>query len=211
MSLRAWIGPSRRVPLLLAGCAAVVAAAALSAAPQLSRAPAPAVAAAAPPARPSPGAGAQETRSYAYYPEQLAALSSLNSFQPAADSGITAVTPAPRRSERTAEPPRRADTARSFPLAAPAPTRPEAAPKPAAEPAQKPEGWKLFGVALPRPGWPDGEALGKQAAGWRDGLSEKAVALGAGVGRMWPFGRTPRPDATPLATPPAPNSPPRGN
>ncbi|MBB4197621.1 hypothetical protein CCR94_13190 [Rhodoblastus sphagnicola] len=189
-----------KVPLALAG-AAVLTSAAFLAAPALffqpvapEVAPIPEIAAVAP-------ARGDGPRSYSYYPEQLAALSSLNSFAPVADPGlpVSATAPikepaAPRKIARVPDAPRRAE-----PVRLGAPLASVAAPAAAAATAEKPEGWKLFGVALPKPGLPDGETLRRQAEGWRDAaasLPGKALALGARVGRLWP-GSDPQPDAKP--------------
>jgi hypothetical protein len=143
-------------------------------------------------------------RSYSYYPEQLAALSSLNSFAPVADAGRPAPASseepsAPRRAARIPEAPRRAETLRRQAV-----LTPMAAPLPSAEPAPKQqgkqEGWKIFGLSVPKPGWPDGEALRGQAASWRDAaasLPDKAVALRDHIAGLWP----PRRDAKPVADP----------
>ncbi|MTV29366.1 AraC family transcriptional regulator, partial [Rhodoblastus acidophilus] len=86
--------------LLLAGAAALAAPLLLSFAPSPAPAPEPTATPAAPLAH-----GEGETRSYAYYPEQLAALFSLNSFAPVADPGRPAASAAPGP---TAPPPARA-------------------------------------------------------------------------------------------------------
>jgi hypothetical protein len=177
-------------------------------------APDPIVAAVAPPAR---GEG-PEMRSFAYYPEQLAALSSLSSFSPVSDPGRPAAAPATaapttvapaaqRKPVRSAESPRRAEPAPLASAALPAPGSASAV-----EPAQAREagreGLSVFGVALPRPGWPDGESLRRQAAHWGDAaasLPGRALALGAGVTRLWPLGRDREPPAQPGAQPPLAN------
>ena len=192
MFLRAFAFP-RRTPLLLAGAAALAAPLAFFLAPS----PAPAV-------EPTPAVavplsqGGGETRSYAYYPEQLAALSSLSSFAPVADPGLPASTatsvkeaPAARHPVRPAEARRAEPRAAASPIAPPAAASRDA--PLAAEPERNEEGWKVFGVAVPKPGWPDTKSLRDKAAGWGEAaasLPGKALALGAGVTRLW---RAPEP------------------
>jgi hypothetical protein len=174
-----------RTPLLLAGAAALAAPLAfVLAAPPAPPAPEPMAAAVAP-----LPAGERETRSYAYYPEQLAALSSLSNFAPVADPGRPAAPAAApvrepqaaRPPVRPAEAPRRAETRPAAPRIAPAAAAPAAAPAPKDE-------WSVFGLAVPKPGWPDGKALREKAAGWGEAaasLPDKALALGAGFARLW--------------------------
>jgi hypothetical protein len=141
----------------------------------------------------------QATHSYAYYPEQLAALSSLNGFQPLADPGRPTIaasaapaqgaasqgsasqgsagldlpaTPAARKIAREAQ-------RRPAPVSAAAPQTPAAAPH------ADPEAWSVFGVKLPKPGWPDGDALRRQADNWRDAAGGQATALGDHIAHLW--------------------------
>jgi hypothetical protein len=71
---------------------------------------------------------------------------------------------------------------------------------PAAEPAPRQEGWKVLGFTVPKPGWPDGDALRSHAASWRDAaasLPDKAAALRDRVTSLWPL----RGDAKPATGP----------
>jgi len=181
--------PIRWLALALTGAALAVAFAPPPDAPTPAPATGPDSASAAPAAR------GDAPRSYAYYPEQLAALSSLNGFAPVADPGrpASAATPAAEppkepaaaRKAAHAADTRRAESNRSTAPLAPAQKAGSVAVS-AAETAREPEEWRVFGVALPRPGWPDGDALRRHAANWRDAaasLPGKAMALG---GRLWP-------------------------
>lgn len=189
MVLRAaMIPPLFRAPLLLAGAACVAAPLLLASG---ERAQPPQAVSLTPQAVSlTPQAVAPATRSYAYYPEQLAALSSLNGFQPLADPGrpaITATTPAqspgPAQDALAARRIARAEGPHRAALVSVAAATPTAAPQ--AEPEAKSQAWSLFGVNLPRPGWPDGDALRRQADNLRDAASGQATALGDHLAHLW--------------------------
>ena len=134
-------------------------------------------------------------RSFAYYPEQLAALASLNSFHPAADPGLASqrlalAAPekdfAPNPAREAAKPSRRvAPASRGAPIQ---PLQPSSSPTEATvEPAPRSE-WKIFGLRVPAPAWPNGEALrqpAEQVRGAAVGLKDKAAALGDRIATLW--------------------------
>ncbi|MCW2286351.1 hypothetical protein M2323_002371 [Rhodoblastus acidophilus] len=190
-----------RTPLLLAGAVALAAPLVFFFAP--AQAPE-TTAATAPLAYAEPAHGESATRSYAYYPEQLAALSSLNSFAPAADPGrpaSAAPAPGPTAAPPARPPVRPAETRRAEPRAVARPAQPAA---PAAEPAHN-EDWKVFGLAVPRPSWPDTKGLREKAAGWGEAAASLPDKAMAGVSRLWRG-----PDAE-LKTPASANPPARTN
>jgi hypothetical protein len=127
-------------------------------------------------------APAAPLRSYAYYPEQLAALQSLSAFQPIAETGEN---PAPLAAAKPgvaeAKILRRAEPVTKLAMIAPLPPvlpsrTPSAAPEPKAE-------TKFFGLSLP-----DGADLGGRVAGLRDTAThwgEAAVGWSGGIVKLW--------------------------
>jgi hypothetical protein len=120
--------------------------------------------------------------SYAYYPEQLAALRSLSVFQPTAEAGAgaaeTAALAAPvatvvKPVAGEGKIPRRIEPSAKLALTAPAPT---------AVAEIKTEA-KLFGLALP-----NGLDVGGRVGGLRDMAAhwgEGAIGWGAGLTKFW--------------------------
>ena len=128
-------------------------------------------------------------RSYAYYPEQLAALQSLSVFQPTAEAGAgpaqTVTLAAPntvvakslggetKPAAGDAKIPRRIEPNAKLASTAPAPSAV----------AQIKTEAKLFGLALP-----DGLDVGGRVAGLRDMAAhwgEAAIGWGGGLTRLW--------------------------
>jgi hypothetical protein len=182
-----------RTPLLLAGAVALAAPLIYSFAPSPAPAPEPTAAPAAPLAH-SEG----ETRSYAYYPEQLAALSSLNSFAPVADPGQPKTSPAPGPTAAPPARPRPTEARRTEPRPVARPNAPAAAPV-APEPERN-EDWKILGLSVPKPGWPDTKNLREKAAGWGEAAASLPGKAMSGVTRLW---RGPEADAAPAPAAPA--------
>jgi hypothetical protein len=138
-----------------------------------------------PPARPEPTRVATPTpsglRNLAYYPEQLAALTSMADFEPRADSGV-AVIPAAEPLAPAARKPIRHVAAKA-PARVPPPTDAAAAPPPGA-PAQNAETpVKILGLAIPQ-----GSAIGARVVAVRDSashLGEAARDLGGRIATIW--------------------------
>ncbi|MGO8738323.1 hypothetical protein [Rhodoblastus sp.] len=119
-------------------------------------------------------------RNLAYYPEQLAALSSLTSFEPRADAGAPVPPPAAARPPAQIAPiapkPARHAAIKASVRAAPAP-----APAPARQKIETPV--KILGLAVPSPA-----AIGARVADFRDSAShfgEAALSLGGRITTFW--------------------------
>jgi hypothetical protein len=115
-----------------------------------------------------------------YYPEQLAVLTSLSSFEPAADAGASedgpAMIPAPLSPAAAAKTARHAETqARLVASTAPAQANPVAK---GAEPAPD-RSASLLGVTIP-----GAAAIGERAAALRDGVSHWSETVWSAGGRI---------------------------
>jgi hypothetical protein len=120
-------------------------------------------------------------RNLAYYPEQLAALTSMADFEPRADSGV-AVIPVAEPPAPAARKPIRHVAAKA-PARVPPPTDLAAAP-PAGAAAQNVESpVKILGLSIPQ-----GSAIGARVVAVRDSashLSEAARDLGGRIATIW--------------------------
>jgi hypothetical protein len=180
--------PPGRVKVAAVLAAGAIALVALDAGLELRPAPAPtqtsAARAFAPPDHAKETSG---VRSLAYYPEQLAALTSLSSFTPGPDSGLTDPSAAasaahPSAPGTEAKPVRRAEAVAKVapPLAARAPASMAAAVS--AEPATD-RSVKLFGIAVP-----GATEFGDRVAALRETASrwgESAWGLGGKIAGVW--------------------------
>ncbi len=134
-------------------------------------------------AAPAPRAIAEDSsaplRTYAYYPEQLAALQSLSQFQPFADAGerpVTQAAPLARLGAVETKAARRAEPGAKTAMAATAPQTTASAP-------ESKNATKFFGMPLP-----DASDLGGRVAGLRETAArwgETAAGWGGNIAKLW--------------------------